>query len=241
MSSQRRSRRSGRSGGDLPARVEAVRAHEGRARARCDASPALVAPGEQLDPRRVQLIVELFDQSERPRREDLPVAGCEDLEFHAASDSNCCASVDPRRASVEDWPPLTISATRSKYPAPTSRWLARCRVTGLFQFELALLELHVGGHSAGRVAAGQLEHGLVQRVEARQRDELEAVAELVQRLPEAGDLTLVQMPLPVERRRAVVREELAREALVDRGRELAGLPRRGQASKVSNRSTRMSA
>src|SRR6266516_8152299 len=43
------------------------------------------------------------------------------------------------------------------------------------QVELALLQPHVGGHALLGVAAGELEHGGVERVEAGQGDELEAV------------------------------------------------------------------
>ena len=67
-------------------------------------------------------------------------------------------------------------------------------------------------------------------MEARQRDELEAVAELRQALAEGRDLLVAQVALPVEGRRAVVGEQLAREALVDRLRELGRLAhvRRGR-------------
>ena len=65
-------------------------------------------------------------------------------------------------------------------------------------------------------------------MEAGQRDELEPVAELAERLLERGDLGVVEVPAPVERRRAVVGEQLAREALVDRLRELARLAEVGR-------------
>src|SRR3954454_16653688 len=48
--------------------------------------------------------------------------------------------------------------------------------------ELGLLELGVGGHAALAVAAGELEHRVFERVEAGQRNELEGVAELAERL-----------------------------------------------------------
>ena len=43
---------------------------------------------------------------------------------HAAllSAWNCCSSVEPVRARVDETPPETASMTLSKYPAPTSRW-----------------------------------------------------------------------------------------------------------------------
>ena len=74
----------------------------------------------------------------------------------------------------------------------------------------------VRASSASRVAARQLEHRVVERVEAGQRDELELVAHRAELALELRDRRVVEVLLPVERRRAVVREQLARELLVDR-------------------------
>src|SRR5687767_4097446 len=49
----------------------------------------------------------------------------------------------------------------------------RRRVAGFLERELALLQPHVRGHPLGRIAAGELEHRLVEGVEAREGDELE--------------------------------------------------------------------
>src|SRR5207237_1220718 len=65
------------------------------------------------------------------------------------------------------------------------------------------------------VAARQLEHREVQCVEAGERDELEAVAHGAQLALESGDLRIVELALPVEGRRAVVRQRLVRELRVD--------------------------
>src|SRR5207248_1117644 len=78
-------------------------------------------------------------------------------------------------------------------------------------------------HALVRVAARELEHRGIERVEAGQRHELEAVAELREILLEGSDLRVVEVLAPVERRRAVVGEQLARELLVDGLRELARL------------------
>lgn len=64
---------------------------------------------------------------------------------------------------------------------------------------------------------------MVERVEASERHELELVAHGADLLLERGDLGLVHRAAPVERRRAVVGEELAGELGVDGGGELAGL------------------
>jgi hypothetical protein len=63
---------------------------------------------------------------------------------------------------------------------------------------------------------------VVQAVEAGQRDELELVAHGAQFALELGDGGVVQVLLPVERRRAVVGQQLARELGVDGVGELLG-------------------
>jgi hypothetical protein len=68
---------------------------------------------------------------------------------------------------------------------------------------------------------------VVQRVEAGQRDELELVAHRAQLALELGDRRVVEVLLPVERRRAVVGEQLAGELGVDALGELLGLARSG--------------
>ena len=60
-------------------------------------------------------------------------------------------------------------------------------------------------------------------MEAGQRDELELVAHRAELALELGDRGVVELRLPVERRRAVVGQQLARELRVDRLGELLGL------------------
>ncbi len=91
------------------------------------------------------------------------------------------------------------------------------------QVELALLQPRIGQHALVAVGVGQLEHGHVQGMEAGQGDELELVAHGRQVALEGGDLLVVEQLLPVERRRAVVGQQLARVAGVDRFGEQAGL------------------
>src|SRR5581483_3360420 len=97
------------------------------------------------------------------------------------------------------------------------------RVAERCQLELPLLETNVGGHALASVCVRQLEHRRVQRVEPGEGDELEAVAHPGELVGEPGDRSLVQASPPVERRRAVVREELAGERLVNSLGELPGL------------------
>src|ERR1700719_3054409 len=88
-------------------------------------------------------------------------------------------------------------------------------VAGGLGRELRLLQCHVRGHLLRLVIARQLEHREVQRVEAGERDELEAVAHGGQLALESGDLRIIELALPVEGRRAVVRQQLAGELRVD--------------------------
>ena len=64
---------------------------------------------------------------------------------------------------------------------------------------------------------------MVQRVEAGQGDELELVAHGAEFALELGDGGLVEIGSPVERRRAIVGQQLAGILLVHRLGELAGL------------------
>jgi hypothetical protein len=87
--------------------------------------------------------------------------------------------------------------------------------------ELGLLQLDEGAHVAARVAVRQVEHRVVERVEAGQGDELELVAHRRQLVLEARDGGVVEVLLPVEGGRAVVGQQLARELRVDGFGELA--------------------
>src|SRR3546814_9018772 len=66
--------------------------------------------------------------------------------------------------------------------------------------ELGLLQLDERAHLPARVAMGEVEHRVVQRVEAGQGDELELVAVGRDLLLELRDRGVVQVRLPVEAR-----------------------------------------
>src|SRR3546814_2641231 len=87
--------------------------------------------------------------------------------------------------------------------------------------ELFLLQLDEGAHLAAGVAMRQFEHAVVQRMEAGQRDELELVAHGAQFALELGHRGVIQVFLPVERRRAVIGQQLARKLAMDGFGELA--------------------
>src|SRR5215471_6589245 len=96
--------------------------------------------------------------------------------------------------------------------------------------ELRLLQLGVSGHAALAVAAGEVEHAEVERVEAGQGDELELVAHLAELDLKARDLVGAELLLPVERWRAVVGQELARKLGVDAFGEATRLHEVGRGS-----------
>ena len=76
---------------------------------------------------------------------------------------------------------------------------------------------------SSRVSASEIEHRVADSVEAGERHELEPVAHRGELLLERRDRPVVEVLLPVERRRAVVGEELARVLRVDGLGELRGL------------------
>lgn len=92
----------------------------------------------------------------------------------------------------------------------------------LGSLELAVLQVHEGRHLLACVTVGQVKHRVVQRVETSQGDELELEAHLAQLVLELRDLVLLQVRGPVERRRAVVRQQLVGELLVHTVGELLG-------------------
>src|SRR5467141_4233613 len=85
--------------------------------------------------------------------------------------------------------------------------------------ELLVLQLSVRGHPAILVILGKADYREVQRVETRERHELEAVAHAGEFGLEGRDRGRTELFSPVEGRGAVVGEDLAREAGVDRVRE----------------------
>src|SRR5690606_25594091 len=82
--------------------------------------------------------------------------------------------------------------------------------------EFLLLQFHERAHLTAGITMGQFEHAVVQGVEAGQRDELETIAHGAEFTLELGDGVVVQVLLPVERRRAVVCQHLARELAMNR-------------------------
>ncbi len=94
--------------------------------------------------------------------------------------------------------------------------MARRLVAELLGGELSLLQFGVGRHAAVAIAVRELEHRIVERVEAGESDELELVAHGPDLALEPGDGRLVELGLPVEGGRAVIGHHLAGEALLDR-------------------------
>ena len=142
-------------------------------------------PVEQLQPPRVQLAVEPLDERDRLVGEDL-LFGRDDA--HAAVSSLELRLL--RRPLQRERRAVRRHGLRDEVEVAGAdlALVPRRGVAELLHRELVLLELHVRRHLVGRVAACELEHARVERVEAGERDELEAVAHLAEHLLEAGDL-----------------------------------------------------
>ncbi len=91
--------------------------------------------------------------------------------------------------------------------------------------ELFLLQLGIRSHTRLRIAAGQVEHAHVQRMEAGQRNELELVAHLAEFLLKIRDGYIIVLLFPVKRWRAVISKQLPGELRVD---SVGELPRLGK-------------
>src|SRR5215213_6707685 len=78
-----------------------------------------------------------------------------------------------------------------------------CGVTALLGREFALLQLDVGAHLVAGVPVGQIEHRVVEGMEAGQRDELELEAHRPELLLELRDRRVVQVLLPRSEERRV--------------------------------------
>src|SRR3546814_5004508 len=89
----------------------------------------------------------------------------------------------------------------------SSDLVARRGVARGFAGEFGLLELGISGHPAILIATRQLEHAVVELVEARERDELEFVSHRAQLALELGDVVAIEIGFPIEARRTIVGEQ----------------------------------
>src|SRR5579885_2754149 len=76
--------------------------------------------------------------------------------------------------------------------------LHRAVVIRLFAAEFLFLQARIGGHPCGFIAAGQLEHGKIQRMKSGEGDEQEFVSHGRQFLLEAGNRCVGNTLFPVE-------------------------------------------
>ena len=107
--------------------------------------------------------------------------------------------------------------------------------------EFALLQLRVAEHAVRAVGRGQLEHRQIQRMPARERDELKAIARGQRALRAISSWRPhSSFACPVERWRAVVGQQLAGKFGVN-GRREALAPRPCRAWKFRTRSDRSTA
>src|SRR6266496_1634837 len=98
------------------------------------------------------------------------------------------------------------------YPLHAGVWLLCSRT---LPDQLGLLQPGISSHTILFIATRQLEHAIVKRMEACQCHKLEDITHLAQALLEVCDCIGIELLAPVERWRAVVRQQLVRIALMD--------------------------
>src|SRR5262249_18280743 len=84
-----------------------------------------------------------------------------------------------------------------KVPGADLMLMARGSVAVRFAGELFLLELRIGHHAVTFVRVCQLEHAVIERMEAGQCDELEPIAHLRKSLLECCDRGRIELSRPV--------------------------------------------
>src|SRR5690349_12550635 len=99
--------------------------------------------------------------------------------------------------------------------------LHRAIIAVRFALKLGRLKLRVGAHARLAILARELKHREVERMETRQRDELKLVAHQSQLFLKLRNRALVELLLPVERRRKIVSQQLAGKLLVKSMRKTA--------------------
>lgn len=80
--------------------------------------------------------------------------------------------------------------------------LALVRGSGVaahFSGKLALLQLNLGGHLVTSIIVGEIEHGIVQCMEAGQRNRMEFESHCRKILLELGDIAVVKVLLTIAR------------------------------------------
>ena len=186
---------------------------------------------EQPEPALAELLVQRRQEVERRRGQDLRgTRHCRRFDRqvtdravrgHVGGHQNCSSSVDPVEGEGAG---AGVERRRHHVEVPGAdlRLVPDRRVAAVGGGELRLLQLDVRRHAGLGVAVGQVEHRVVEGVEAGEGDELERIAHGAELVLELRDRRVVQGRLPVERRRAVVGELLAGELRVDRLRELTG-------------------
>src|ERR1700731_376457 len=90
-----------------------------------------------------------------------------------------------------------------------------CGITFFRAPELLFLKARIRRHAFARVPMREFKHAVIQGMEAGQRDELELVSHGGQLTLEFCDAGFIQLLLPVEGRRAVVRQQFAGDLFMD--------------------------
>ncbi len=91
----------------------------------------------------------------------------------------------------------------------------RRRVAVRLDRKLRFLQFGIRRHAAFSVAAGQVKHAVIERVESSQGNELKLVTHRAEFALELRDGCAIEFLLPVKRRRTVVGQQLVRKFFVN--------------------------
>src|ERR1041385_6212324 len=117
---------------------------------------------------------------------------------------NCASSVEPLRAVVDEVPPQM--SDRVEITGADEGLMLHCAIVAAgLVLEFTRLKFRICAHPRLAISLRKLKHREVQRVKSGEGDELKL-----------RNRSVVEFLLPVERRRTVVRQQLARILLVDR-------------------------
>src|SRR3546814_3283121 len=93
---------------------------------------------------------------------------------------------------ISDWS-SDVCSSDLEIPSAHLALMLQCREAALGSGELGLLQIHERAHLVAGVTVGEVEHAVVERMEAGQGDELELVAHRCQLALERSDGGVVEM------------------------------------------------
>src|ERR1051326_1938608 len=128
---------------------------------------------------------------------------------------NCVSSVEPLRAVVDEVPPQM--SDRVEITGADEGLMLHCAIVAAgLVLEFTRLKFRICAHPRLAISLRELKHREVQRVKSGEGNELKLVTHQRELFLKLRNRSVVEFLLPVERRRTVVRQQLARILLVDR-------------------------